>query len=92
MVTQTESRLRNTILGALFGLLLALHLVLLGFFEISSEDTWCHLKQGELYVTTRCLPAQDPFAFTTAGRQWIKYSWLADILFYLIYAPLASRD
>ncbi len=76
------------ILGVVVGLLLAAHLVLLGFFQISSEDTWWHLKQGELYVTTHSLPAQDPFAFTTAGRQWIKYSWLADILFYLIYRAI----
>jgi hypothetical protein len=86
VVTRTESRRRNAIQGVLFGLLLALHLVLLGSFEISSEDTWFHLKEGELYVTTRSLPAQDPFAFTTTGREWIKYSWLADVLFYLTYA------
>jgi tetratricopeptide (TPR) repeat protein len=73
------------LLGLVLGLLLITHLVLLGFFKISSLDTWFHLKQGELYVTTHSLPAQDPFAFTTAGREWIKYSWLADVLFYLIF-------
>lgn len=73
------------LLGIVLGLLLIAHLILLGFFQISSLDTWFHLKQGELYVTTRSLPEQDPFAFTTAGREWIKYSWLADVLFYLIY-------
>jgi tetratricopeptide (TPR) repeat protein len=71
---------------AFLGLLLFVHLVLLGFFQVSSLDTWFHLKEGELYVTTRSLPAQDPFAFTTDGREWIKYSWLADVLFYLVYA------
>ena len=71
---------------ACLGLLLFVHLVLLGFFQLSSLDTWFHLKEGELYVTTWSLPAQDPFAFTTAGRDWIKYSWLADVLFYLTYA------
>ncbi len=73
------------LLGTILGLLLAAHLILLGFFQISSEDTWWHLKQGELYVMSRSLPAQDPFASTTAGHQWIKYSWVADILFYLVY-------
>ncbi len=71
--------------GIVLGLLLATHLVLVGFFPISSEDTWWHLKQGELYVTTRSLPAQDPFAFTTGGREWIHYSWVADILFYVVF-------
>jgi tetratricopeptide (TPR) repeat protein len=71
---------------ACLGLLLFVHLVLLGFFQVSSLDTWFHLKEGELYVQTRSLPSQDPFAFTTEGREWIKYSWLADVLFYLTYA------
>lgn len=73
------------LLSLLLGLLFATHLVLVGFFPISSEDTWWHLKQGELYVTTWSLPGEDPFAFTTAGRQWIHYSWAADILFYLVF-------
>ena len=71
--------------GFILGLLLAAHLILLGTFQLTDFDTWWHLKQGELYVTTRALPAQDPFAFTTAGREWIKFSWAADILFYLTY-------
>ncbi len=68
------------------GLLLVAHLCLVGFFHLSSVDTWFHLKQGQLYVATGSLPPEDPFAFTTAGRAWLKYSWLADVLFYLIYA------
>lgn len=72
-------------IGIALGLLLAAHLFLLGFFQLTDFDTWWHLKQGQLYVTTRSLPAQDPFAFTTAGREWIKFSWVADILFYLTY-------
>jgi hypothetical protein len=73
------------LLAVVLGVLLAAHLILVGFFPISSEDTWWHLKQGELYVNSRSLPAQDPFAFTTGGRQWIHYSWAADILFFLVY-------
>src|SRR5512143_195658 len=67
------------------GLLLVIHLALLGFFPVVSEDTPWHLKQGELYVTTMSLPSQDPFAFTTAGREWIKFSWAADVLLYLVF-------
>jgi len=77
--------MRPRILSLVAGLLLAAHLALLAFFPISSEDTWWHLKEGELYVSSRSLPPQDPFAYTTAGRQWIHYSWAADILFYLVY-------
>lgn len=73
------------ILSLVVGLLLAVHLVLLALFPLSSEDTWWHLKEGELYVSSRSLPSEDPFAYTTAGRQWIHYSWAADVLFYLVY-------
>lgn len=76
----------SRMLGFVVGILLVAHLTLLGFFEITSLDTWFHLKEGELYVATHSLPTQDPFAFTTQGREWIKYSWLADALFYLVYA------
>jgi len=75
----------NWCLGWLLAALLLGHLVLLGFFPISSEDTWWHLKQGELYVATHSLPTEDPFAFTTAGRTWLHYSWLADVLFYQVF-------
>ncbi len=73
-------------LAWLLGLLLTTHLLLLSCFKVISVDTWWHLKQGALYVDTRSLPTQDPFAFTTGGREWIKFSWLTDILFYVIYA------
>jgi tetratricopeptide (TPR) repeat protein len=72
-------------LAWLLGLLLTIHLLLLSCFKVISVDTWWHMKQGELYVATMSLPAQDPFAFTTAGREWIKFSWLTDILFYGVY-------
>lgn len=43
-------------------------------------------------MTTRSLRVQDHFAFTAQGRAWMKYFWLADILFYFIYAVArASR-
>lgn len=79
------------LLCPLAGVLLTAHLILLGFFPIVAEDTWWHLKQGELYVATRSLPAQDPFAFTTAGRPWIHHSWAADILFFLLYRAAGLR-
>ncbi len=77
-------------LAWLLGLLLTTHLLLLSCFKVISVDTWWHLKQGALYVDTRSLPTQDPFAFTTGGREWIKFSWLPDILFYVIYGVVGA--
>jgi hypothetical protein len=84
-IDRVSAQAPRLLVGGALGLLLTAHLLLLGFFQISSEDTWWHLKQGELYVTTMSLPDQDPFAFTTAGREWIKFSWAADILLYLVF-------
>jgi tetratricopeptide (TPR) repeat protein len=77
-------------LAWILGLLLTTHLLLLSCFKVISVDTWWHMKQGALYAATRSLPAQDPFAFTTGGREWIKFSWLTDILFYVIYAAAGA--
>ena len=73
-------------LAVLLFALLAVHLFLLSWFKVISVDTWWHMKQGALYVATRSLPAADPFAFTTAGHEWIKFSWVTDILFYAVYS------
>ncbi len=84
-----SERLPRFIAILLFALL-AVHLFLLSWFKVISVDTWWHLKQGALYIASRSLPAQDPFAFTTAGREWIKFSWVTDILFYVVYSAAGA--
>ena len=75
-------------------------LLLLTWFskEVADSDTWWHLKTGQYIVQTHKLPVPDPFAFTTAitkpaypgedvvQRFNLTHEWLAQIVFYLVYA------
>jgi tetratricopeptide (TPR) repeat protein len=69
-------------------LVLLLLLVLsfaIGFFKLSSHDTFWHLKTGQ-YILSHGIPSVDPFSFTAAGRHWVTHEWLAEVLLYVIYA------
>lgn len=75
-------------------------LFLIGLFstEIADPDFWWHLKTGQYIVTQHRLPAPDPFAYTTASaspaspgeastrRFNLTHEWLAQAVWYLIYA------
>lgn len=73
---------------------------LIGLFstEVSDPDFWWHLKTGEYIVTHHRLPTPDPFAYTTATaapaypdeattrRFNLSHEWLAQAIWYLVYA------
>jgi hypothetical protein len=52
----------------------------------ADPDLWGHLRYGRLFVEQRGLPNADPFAFTSAGRQWSSHEYLAQVLLWLAYA------
>ncbi len=54
-----------------------------GFRE---ADFYWHLKTGELIAQTGTVPAADPFSYTYAGRPWVAHEWLAQLIFYQLYA------
>src|SRR6204780_152871 len=66
--------------------------------EVAYSDTWWHLKTGQYILQTHKLPVPDPFSFTTAtaGSAYpaeetvrhfnLTHEWLAQIIFYLVYA------
>ena len=49
-------------------------------FDIN-PDFWWHAKVGETILATHQWPTNDPFSFTAAGRPWLAYEWLGDVLF-----------
>jgi len=80
-------------------LLLAASMLFIWFAtEVADSDTWWHLKTGQYILQTHKLPVPDPFAFTTAtagsaypAEDTVRYfnlthEWLAQVIFYLIYA------
>ncbi len=81
--------------------LLGLAVLLLFAFtttEVADYDFWWHLKTGQYIVLQHKLPVPDEFAYTTylgkpayRGEETVRYfnlthEWLAQIVFYLIYA------
>jgi hypothetical protein len=48
-------------------------------FDVN-PDFWWHAKTGETILATHRWPTADPFSFTVAGRPWLAYEWLGDVL------------
>lgn len=52
----------------------------------ADTDTWWHLVSGRYIVEKQSIPLTDPFSHTRLGVPWIDHGWLAQILFYALYA------
>lgn len=52
---------------------------------ISDPDIWWHLRTGQWILEHGQLPTHDPFASSSAGKTWVPYSWLFDVLIYNLY-------
>ena len=53
---------------------------------IDDPDIWWHLRTGQWIISHGRVPWTDPFSTYGAGKFWIAYSWLFDILMYGIYS------
>lgn len=53
--------------------------------SVSDFDVWYHLKAGEYNFTHRTVLRHDIFSFLAPGAEWISHSWLAEVIFYLVY-------
>lgn len=77
--------------GILFGSVLVVVVFLLALSELRDADAWWHLKTGELILKEGILRA-DPFSYVLAGRSWITFEWLSQVLFRLAYAVAGSAS
>jgi hypothetical protein len=66
---------------AMLGMMLAAAAFVVGRAFDINPDFWWHAKTGETILATRSFPSVDPFSFTAAGRPWLAYEWLGDVLF-----------
>jgi hypothetical protein len=74
----------------LAGFALAAALASVYLMRGADADLWGHLRYGRLFVEERGLPAADPFAWTSAGRQWSSHEYLSQVLLWLAYAAGGS--
>ena len=51
---------------------------------VKDPDIWWHLRTGQWIVEHHALPATDPFSHTMQGTPWVVYSWLYEVLVYLL--------
>jgi hypothetical protein len=100
--TKTEARVgkwlgvltavRHTPIGHMLGLVLVYSLIALLFlrsFYLSDPDIWWHLATGRWILAHHKVPVTDPFSSYGAGKPWIVYSWLFDIVMQLLFRWLS---
>ncbi|MCX7625811.1 MAG: hypothetical protein N2Z21_06330 [Candidatus Sumerlaeaceae bacterium] len=52
----------------------------------ASQDEWWHLKAGQWIVRNGRLPVTDIFTYTGENLRWYNHEWLAQVLFYKVFA------
>lgn len=70
--------------------LIPLYILLIGLASLvmfapvggDGSDLWFHLAAGHWMLEHGRIPAEDPFAHTTAGRALVIHGWLADLALY----------
>jgi tetratricopeptide (TPR) repeat protein len=67
-----------------------LFISMISLFPIRNNDVWWHMAVGEQMVKHKHFITRDIFSFTTLGRAWAPQSYLAGILFYLVYLLAAA--
>jgi len=68
------------ILAALYSIPAAI-----GMRPIVDLDIWWHLRQGGWILANWTLPTTDPFTSYGLGKTWIAYSWLYEVVVYVLY-------
>lgn len=53
-------------------------------FRIQDPDTWFHIKVGE-WILENGIPRTDPFSYVIAGKPWVAFEWLSQVLFHALF-------
>ena len=69
----------------LFERLLFLVIALLACLMPVQNDTWWHLRAGDVMLETRRVLLTDVFSHTVSGQPWPNYEWLSEVVFALVY-------
>ncbi len=59
---------------------------LYSFNQIANSDTFYDLKTGQYILENFKIPTHDIFSLPAYGADWVPHEWLAQIIFYLVYA------
>ncbi len=77
--------LRTLVLAGLFAVpaLMCVHVAF-----VCDMDLWWHLRAGEWILAHHTVPRVDPFSSAMAGKPWMAYSWLFELLAVKLYTWL----
>lgn len=59
---------------------------LYSFNQIANSDTFYDIKTGQYILHNLEIPTHDIFSLPAYGAEWVPHEWLAQIIFYLVYA------
>jgi hypothetical protein len=62
--------------------------VYLRMASASDPDVWWHLRSAEWILQHHAVPHTDPFSSFGAGKPWVAYSWLFELLVYQLFQRL----
>ncbi|MBN2374553.1 tetratricopeptide repeat protein [bacterium] len=75
----------NKTLIALVLLAIATLIIALTISQLSNNDLWQHLKNGQMILQTKRFQYADPYSCNAAGTPWINEAWFSGVIFYIIY-------
>lgn len=58
---------------------------------VADPDLWGHVRFGGDLWATRQLIRSDTYSYLSAGTPWVNHEWLAELVFYLLYAAGETR-
>jgi hypothetical protein len=53
--------------------------------EVTDPDVWWHLRTGQWVIEHGAAPTTDPFSQGGSEKTWMAYSWLFDVVLYLLH-------
>src|ERR1039457_1075796 len=53
--------------------------------DAGDPDVWWHLRTGEWILQYGAVPHTDPFSMFGAGKPWVAYSWLFELLIFQLF-------
>jgi tetratricopeptide (TPR) repeat protein len=61
-------------------------IIALTISQLSNNDLWQHLKNGQMILQTRRFQYVDPYSCNAAGNPWINEAWFSGVIFYIVYS------
>lgn len=85
--TEPTPLFRGLVLFALYAIPVLVTVQPVGV-PVFDPDIWWHLRVGGWVVEHGAVPANDPFSQYGQDRPWVAYSWLYEVLVYLLHDRL----